>query len=930
MQSISFRAMSIRRKFVSLMIGVSTVALLLFSIVSTINQMQAARQATIDNMNVLARMIVSMGNPALASLNRESAQAILKILEMDQDVERGIIFSADNAAIASYVRPGVAGSHALPDMTPWSRPQFFLQDRVLKMNIYYPIVLDEKKIGTLYFQVRLDKLTNRLAVSGLLLLFSLALILFLVFLVSDRLQRLITGPISLLAATARKITEPGDYRIRVEKTTDDEIGGLIEDFNTMLDVIGQRETELSEHRNHLEMLVKDRTEQLRQKCDEALAAARAKSEFLANMSHEIRTPMNGIIGVLSLLKDAELNDEYRSLLYTATRSADSLLLIINDILDFSKIEAGKIEFESIAFDLRDMMEDVTLLFVEAAKIKQLDLLCFMPTDIDSRVQGDPTRLRQVLTNLLSNAVKFTDKGEVFLQVALISRKVGEQLLRFSVEDTGIGIAEGTKNNLFHKFTQADGSTTRKYGGTGLGLSVCKQLVELQNGEIGVESEEGKGTVFWFTLPLRVLDGGLKESGGIHSAKGRRFLVVGEDTTGRHIVEAYLGSCKSEFYTCDRGDQAPAVLREMAEEGRPVGTVLLDYRLPGTDVLQHAAAISHEFGQDSPELILLSPDGGIRKKALEAGIRTIIYKPVRLAQFYAVLNSVSRLNGETEGGTGKTELYGRLGGRILLVDDEPINQKVGVAILKKFGFATDIAGNGCEAVRIAGEKHYDLILMDIQMPEMSGFDATKAIREREKRSGLPRTPIVAMTANALESTRDHCLSIGMDDFITKPIKPEILIKRLLPWLSPQFSPHSGKMFEDSSASALRGQEKVVQKEVTQAVGMSWNPARALQFVGGDASLLRELAEVFLERHSLLLESVGRTIKEGDAEALQEAAHAYKGAVSHFAADTIRDLAIMLEKKGREGDLDGTDLLFVRLQAQGSVLVKELELFVAAKA
>jgi two-component system sensor histidine kinase/response regulator len=928
---ISFRALSIRRKFISLMIGVSAAALLLFSFISTINQMRAARQATVDNMDVLARMITSLGSPpTLTSLTHDSALGILKILQADKDVERGIIFSADNMAIASYVNTDVAGGfHAFPDVAPWSRPVFFIQDKVLKMNIFYPIVVDGKMIGTLYFLINLHKLTDQLVTSGLLLLLSLALILLLVIIVSARLQRLITGPVSQLAATARKITELGDYGIRVEKTTDDEIGGLIEDFNAMLDVIGQREGELSEHRHHLEMLVKDRTEQLRQKRDEALAAAKAKSEFLANMSHEIRTPMNGIIGVLSLLKDAELNEEYRGLLYTATRSADSLLLIINDILDFSKIEAGKIEFESIAFNLRDMIEDVTLLFVEAAKMKQLDLLCFMPASIDPRVQGDPTRLRQVLTNLLSNAVKFTEKGEVILRVSLLERQAEEQLLRFSVEDTGIGISAGTKDNLFHKFTQADGSTTRKYGGTGLGLSVCKQLIELQKGEIAVESEVGKGTVFWFTLPLRVQAEEFKETAGVDIAKGRRFLVVGEKTTGRWIVEEYLRSCDAEFLLCDSGDEALAVLAEMADAGRPVSTVLLDHRLPGSDGLRNAATITGIFGQNAPEMILLSSEGGIRKTALEVGIRTIVYKPVRLSQFYTILGSIPRLPEETGEGDRTKDAPGRLEGRILLVDDEPINQKVGVAILKKFGIATDVAMNGRVAVQLVGEKRYDLVLMDIQMPEMSGFEATLVIRENEKRNGQPRVPIIAMTANALESTRDHCLAIGMDDFITKPIKPESLMKRLQPWLSLQLSTPSGQPGADQPVPDQVQANLSVQEKVPVA-RMSWNLDKALKFVGGDEPLLHELAEVFLQRNFGLLDNIGKALDAGDMTALQDAAHAYKGAVSHFAAEELQELAFKLEMKGRAKDPSGTDVLFDQLKAGVIVLQQELAAFAAAKA
>ncbi|MDR3630156.1 MAG: response regulator [Desulfocapsaceae bacterium] len=907
------------------MFGVSAAALLLFSIVSTINQMQAARHATADSMDVLAQVLVSLGNPTFTPLTRESAVGILKNLQVDKDIERGIIFSPDDAVIASYVNPDAAAL-TFPEVVPWSGPEFFLQNRVLKMNIFHSIVLDGKQVGTLYFLVNLNTLTAQLSASALLLLFSLALILLLVFIVSARLQRLITGPVFLLAETARKITKMGDYGIRVVKNTDDEIGGLIDDFNTMLDVIRQRDAELLEHRHHLEMLVEDRTEQLRQKRDEALAAARAKSEFLANMSHEIRTPMNGIIGVLSLLKDVKLNEEYRGLLHTATQSADSLLLIINDILDFSKIEAGRIEFESIAFDLRDMLEDVALLFVEAAKMKQLDLLCYMPAEIDSRVTGDPTRLRQVLTNLLSNAVKFTLRGEVLLQVSFVTGQADEQLLRFSVEDTGIGIAAEAVKNLFQKFTQADGSTARKYGGTGLGLSVCKQLIELQNGEIGVDSEEGRGSVFWFTLPLRIRAGGSREEHNIDIARGRRFLVVGDNTTSRRIVEAYLRACQAETFVCE-GKEAVGSIRKMADEGRPVSTVFIDHRLPDGDGLQSAAAITGEFGPDSPRLILLSPEGGIRKKALAVGVQTIMYKPLRLSQLCAVLSNIPGL---TEKAVGREERVAPgvdLQGRILLVDDEPINQKVGVAILKKFGLVTDVAENGCKAVQMVGENFYDLVLMDIQMPEMSGFDATQAIREREAQYGLPRIPIVAMTANAMESTRDHCLSIGMDDFIAKPIKPEILMKRLRPWLGQQLPAAPGQDSAANPPQAPSPQEDAVRApEPAPVQGLVWNPEKALLLVGGDAVLLQELAGVFLQRSAFLLGNIDRALAAEDAAALHEAAHAYKGALSHFAAEEARELAYTLEKKGREGDLDGAETLLARLNVSVGALVQELQTFV----
>jgi two-component system, sensor histidine kinase and response regulator len=923
------RTLSLRRKLVFFMVGITGSALLLFSVVSVVNQARIIRQSLVDNVDTLASVLAGLSGPPLSLPTQDSVPEILKILRTDRDVEKGVMFAADGRTIAAYTNLAVTTlMDDLPDPSIAVRKsghEFFLQGGILRLKIFHPVILDGKQIGTLYLRLNLANFTRQLSHSIVLLLFSLMLILLLVLFVSSRLQRLITGPLSALAETARKITESGDYEIRVERTTDDEIGTVIDDFNTMLDVIKSRDAELLEHRHHLERIVEKRTEELCQKRDEALAAARAKSEFLANMSHEIRTPMNGIIGVLSLLKGAHLNEEYKRLLQTATRSADSLLLIINDILDFSKIEAGKIDFESIDFDLRDLMEEVTLLFVEAANLKHLNLLCFVPTDVDSRVQGDPTRLRQILTNLLSNAIKFTGKGEVILQVALIRKQHGQQLLRFSVEDTGIGIAADALKNLFQKFTQADGSTTRKYGGTGLGLSVCKQLVELQNGEIGVDSEEGKGSIFWFTLTMQILAGEIKEI-PVDIVRGRRFLIVDDNPTNRLIIEHYLESCHAETFICDAGDQAVAIIRKMAMEGRPVHTVLLDYHMPSKDGLQLAAEITQEFGQDSPELILLSSESGVRKKAARAGIRTIIYKPIRLSQFYNALSSISRLAHETVYNEEKQDTITDPRGRILLVDDEPINQKVGVAILKKFGIDSAVANNGREAVRMNEESHYDLILMDIQMPEMSGFEATEEIRKRERLNGLSRIPIIAMTANAMESTREHCLAIGMDDFIAKPIKPDTMMERLQPWLR-RFAVISGR--EETAVPSLEqssGESGLLEKKTTPSSAKIWDRDQALQLLGGDETLLRELAGLFLQRNALLLENVDKAIRAKDAAALHEAAHAYKGAVNHFSAAGIKDIVFTLEKKGSAGDLSGTDSLFVQLNDGVNLLLKELQAYV----
>jgi two-component system, sensor histidine kinase and response regulator len=923
--------MIMRKKLISFMLWVTGAALLLFFAISLVSQLLVLRYATIDSIHSLTSFIVERSRLALASKTSDFAHEILQLLQTCQDIEKGVIYTRDGRVFATYSNPGIPGKGGAPVIIPKDGgTEFFLENGVLKLHVFHPVLLDGKRLGDLYLLLNLEKSTIRFFLSAVLLLGASVFILLLVFLfVSNRQGRMTTGQVSVLAALVRKITERGDYRIRLEKTDDGEIGGLIDDFNTMLDVIRLRDTELLEQKQHLEKMVEERTEQLLQKRDEALAAAKAKSEFLANMSHEIRTPMNGIIGVLSLLKDAPLNEEHKRLLRTATRSADSLLLIINDILDFSKIEAGKIDFESIVFDLRDLMEEVVLLFAEAASLKHLDLHCFVPNDIYSHVMGDPTRLRQILTNLLSNAIKFTEQGEVTLQVALIKKMNGQQVLRFSVEDTGIGISAEALKNLFKKFTQADGATTRKYGGTGLGLSVCKQLVELQNGEIGVDSEEGRGAIFWFILPMQVLADDFQEVPR-DIAKGRRFMIVDDNATNSLIVEHYLKACQAETLLCDRAVQVLETIDRMAAAGRPVSDVLLDYHMPDTDGLQLAAEIMKKYGKDAPGLILLSSESGVREKAFEAGVRTIIYKPVRRIQLYNALSSVSRQEEELVNNAGKPEcILPDLRGEILLVDDEPINQKVGMAILKKFGIEPDIANNGREAVRMVMEKRYNLVLMDIQMPEMSGFDATETIRNREREKGLSRVPIIAMTANVMESTRQRCMALGMDDFIAKPIKPDILIERLQPWLNVRIPEHSDQQKISGPSSEQKAREGGGESRAEGVLtGKIWDRKKALQFVGGDEALLRDLATLYLERNAFLQGRIQDAIRTNDAEALHGSAHAFKGAVNHFSAEKVRDLALILENKGRGGDLAGSQSLFDLMQTEAKSLEEDLAKWVAS--
>ena len=466
-----FHSLPIKRKLTLLILVITALALLLFAGLSSINQIRLLRRSMLDNLTILAESASNLSAPAVTAGSTAQVEQVLAGLQADPEIEMAIMYAATGEPLARFIPPEYAAMATMPEKLPQDGHDFIFSGGRIKLQFVHPMVSDGRRLGTVYILANTDRETDQIRDSALLLFFSLIVVLLVTQLISSSLQQLMTKPIYSLAKMARRISEEGDYTIRVSRKYTDEIGDLIDDFNTMVEAVELREAELKEHRKNLELLVQERTEELRMKRDEALAAAKAKSEFLANMSHEIRTPMNGIIGVLSLLRDAPLAEEYRRLLDSATRSADSLLLIINDILDFSKIDAGRIDFESIPFDLRELMEETAELFIDAVNVKNLELVCFVPLEIDCRVKGDPTRLRQILTNMVSNAVKFTEHGEVVLRVEPAGRDGDRQILRFSVQDTGIGIAAAVLDRLFDKFTQADGSTTRKYGGTGLGLSV---------------------------------------------------------------------------------------------------------------------------------------------------------------------------------------------------------------------------------------------------------------------------------------------------------------------------------------------------------------------------------------------------------------------------------------------------------------------------